>query len=426
MTDFNPDNEAGALAIAEYVLACIKPVLEGGLGISDRIIGWYLIDEPDISTRYRWALPDRLAKLRFIVRSAEQLARQTWEPGYAALSEAEQLSLLRPCILTMTVPFVLESPGGPLPPRRPAEYRDAEYAGSVGAADIFGFDWYPVMRTNDQIAEDYSGVCTGGGPPRITAPSFTTVDPVRSLRALRQLRTELNGDLLPGDPGYVSIFHWQQTDRFPFHPEEAAEEASPDKSPAFLAPPTLGSCQFEPSGRRFKLYPLLHLLRFYNWGGGLEFSEGTFGFNQFLSPDIRLKEDFSRVAAEMEYFAAARYSQRNRLHEIVTQSLTYGPVGADTRDFMAPAVLYFDYELAPATPITGPHKKWLIIVNRDFRQLTAQFTFVENGQRFQFQRVEYLVPVGPRSQPIIPDSRTTERFTVPAYGVLILPRINIP
>lgn len=413
-----PDNEAGLAAIIAFVRAILMPTEEeGGLGLGDVVIGWYLVDEPDQPYRTVWATPAKIAQLRYWVRRTEMETRREFDPAYAALSEAEQIAALRPCIITLSVPFILESK----PQILPEDFNSAvviseEFGTEIGAADIYGFDWYPFKRLQMDINLDYPPECPN--PPPCELAIYLEVDPVKSIRGLRQLRQRLNPTSQPGDANYKAVFHWQQTDGWPFH--LPGDSPSPTLAPAIMSGETdIDICK-PAIYRRTKLYATLDLQQFYNWAGALEFSEGTCGFGQTGAPDIRLRDEFAKVACEMEYFAGLRHSSIDRSEQIIQRTTLYGrTIDPESRDSMPPVVLYLDYMNQPSAPL-GTANRWLIIVNRHYLSLRLGLTFKPYGPigHFRLQRINFLTAVG---SPIIlsPSTNHSTSGTIPPYSVRI-------
>lgn len=412
-----PDAETGEDAIAELIAGILLPPSLGGLGLNDRIVGWQLIDEPDLKNRRPWATPLALAKLRNLVRMTEMEIRSNdaVDPVFNALTFDEKKKALRPCLTTFSVDFFLNLNDPVNPQDYTLGFASEELGIEFGAADVFGFDWYPFRRTASQIIGDYPPLACSNPPSPINR-DLLLVDPVRSIRAFRTLRNLLNVGKQPGTAGYFPVYLWQQTDGWPFRLSDSP--ISELLAPAILSNTDISTCKHA-EFRRTKRYPSLSEQRFYNWAGLLELSEGTFGFGQTGAPDLRLREGFSKIAVETAYFGGLRHSARDLSSKIDRQELFYGFSFSDSRDSLPPAILYVEYTDQPSTP-QGLDNRWLIIVNRHYSRLTGVITFSDTEFLGGFRLREFLYLASTGNSHIIDRSTAfTFKVDVPSYGVRI-------
>lgn len=381
--------EIGEDAIRTYILDVLTALRDAG-GL-DYHIGWYSLDEPDLGRRRDWASPAKLAKLRQLIHEAELEVRIAIEPGFASLSLDEQLARLRPVCLTLSPAFDEKDNFGNLMNLsvQPRLYKDA------GAADIYFFDLYPFHRTLEAL-----------GPSIEECPFlkeklhtfYAPNDPPRAIRMFRELRTQINGKLSPGQEGYIPVVHWQQSAGAPFRdaeiePSSETEAADP---PATLVGAEECLTFKSPTFQRIKKMPALWQFRYLAWASILEQAGALPFFNQPGIADDLVLSAMDPVIREIGFFRQMRSRFRNRFSELrfgtsgppssgnpllppvpAPPPVPAGSQASTELTHLKPTILFGDFLPLPrlAHEFDGPGVTWFIIINHTSITIGGQSSY---------------------------------------------------
>ncbi|MEO7993315.1 MAG: hypothetical protein ABI743_02865 [bacterium] len=411
-----PDFEAGQAAIASFMSMLLDPVT----GIQDRILGWYLIDEPELPQKQAFASPQKVANARARIREIETYLRVTTF-GETGFDESK----LRPCIISHSALFAIS----PHPTGWDAYYPD-RYAREM-AGDIYAFDRQPYRRGLTDMQAEWPAVVFPADQGLMT---LLTDDPIVTLELFDQFRRMINPTAQVGDTDYRPLLNWSQAIGFPWRAlgtelEDGYIQPTPGPEYEPAMPPRLnpgiggtGNIR-KPELQRYYRRPMIDEARFYCWASLLRLSEGAGFFAQYHLPDLGVDysdplhpekkpvalNDLVALARELGHFERMRWDHRVLNGTIPKPAFGYGSAPLEGFVRLPPIWLYVDYPSPP--PQSGP-ETWLIIVNRDPRTLSASFSLTSPIPGAALEGWRFLQPDG---FPKYPLGRNPVVLTIPGH-----------
>lgn len=360
--------------------------------LGDRLLGWYLIDEPELPSHRRWryATPLNMANLRQRIRQIES-GLGTWH---------------RPCIITFTELFRIQKhTEDPLIENNcfPVEYA------RQGAIDMAWLDRYPWRLSKVQLEAQL--------PLHLHSyieESLTGNTPVTTARTLRELRNDINEGRIPGDPGYIHVLCWAQTHGWPWRPNPlhppAPSSAMEPQRPPMDFDEVSKKIPFQRYLRRPDFNPVLPVqaaliyppteARFEAWITFVEASEGIAYFTQPQVSDDLIVRQHVPIVEELAYFERLRTQARqwpygDNLHRLVLdwwQSLHpySGPVSKDEELRTLIRILRYWYP-----PSGAEQEVWMLLINR--RSSYLRFEMMVKSQysaAWRLQEMKFMQPVG--------------------------------
>lgn len=394
-----PDPEMGRDAITAVVLGAFSL-------FGDRLIGWFLVDEPDVDSfkRAQFVNAQNMTDLRNLIRTQEE---------QFATNESVEL-WHRPCIITFSSSWYFHAGRNWATPQTPPRIQIqpesllTPYAPLVGRGlDMAWFNHYPWRISKGDVPREHSVAADN------SANSLKN-DPIGAALMLRELMKRFNPDpaIRIGSSEYIPVMAWLQTHgkhyRLPINIQfPAGANVEPDDPPAPNHWVDGSGDDATVTAVRWLRRPTPDEARFEAWLSIFGGSEGLAYFSQPKVSDDLIVETHAPVAEEISYFSNLRVQApglpnvRNWTKvAILNQFYTYPPEVQPpyTKGYMIPLVRIYEY-LNPSG--TDPESKeyWMFILNRAAGQLDLTLQMARGAWRWGIEEWAYGAPV-PDCEPI--------------------------